>query len=568
MSPTSLARRDLEPAPPSGEPYGTEESDVEVEKFLELVGGLTGTPVKPLKDNERNALARALRDDGRQLDCSQLNELLLLVNKDRLEPPFFKYFFPEKLSLALIPQGVERFQRVAMLRYGSFVHAYRTLSPFCTRAELEEELGSICRKPNELIASFKGRSPKILEIDPIRRELTFLIGYLSATQITDENNYADLLFAASAGVAGTDKASWEQVKQRVVDGSQGHHQSQIVSTIEKYQGLNTGHGVAEFAKTLEKEIIPQLRQRLNELKDAQQRATQNQDVYLTWDHMDVYFATSMRKRWEFEDLYDFVSRLMAEPELAELNLRYFDPTQSFTRSRVDKGLVEALMLRRAKCTVYSVQDTDTLGKDSELAATLAQGKPVIAYVPAIDVNERARQLAQQDPVTIQDRLRFLASADCAFASSLIVEDLAFVRDFKAIEQFEQQQIWSSVQDSRRIDELRQKHKAGIDRLCKILAVSEKRLYDGRASTLKDYHPLGLQVHLETGVAHGVLVVRSVPQCAELLRGVLTNDLKLTVEDHRRDKIWYLIERISGCAYRVVTQDTKLTNCFWNFYERG
>jgi hypothetical protein len=27
------------------------------------------------------------------------------------------------------------------------------------------------------------------------------------------------------------------------------------------------------------------------------------------------------------------------------------------------------------------------------------------------------------------------------------------------------------------------------------------------------------------------------------------------------------ERISGCVYRVVTKDRKLTNCFWNFYRR-
>ena len=80
--------------------------------------------------------------------------------------------------------------------------------------------------------------------------------------------------------------------------------------------------------------------------------------------MDVYFATSMRKRWEYEDLFDFVAKLMSRPELLELNIRFFDPTQSFDKNRINKGLVEALMLKRAACTVYSVQDTDTLGKDS------------------------------------------------------------------------------------------------------------------------------------------------------------------------------------------------------------
>jgi len=51
------------------------------------------------------------------------------------------------------------------------------------------------------------------------------------------------------------------------------------------------------------------------------------------------------------------------------------------------------MLKRARCTVYSVQDTDTLGKDSELASTLAQGKPVIAFIPELDLADRLHSLS-------------------------------------------------------------------------------------------------------------------------------------------------------------------------------
>lgn len=39
------------------------------------------------------------------------------------------------------------------------------------------------------------------------------------------------------------------------------------------------------------------------------------------------------------------------------------------------------MLKRARCTIYMAQETDTFGKDSELATTLAQGKPVIVFCP-------------------------------------------------------------------------------------------------------------------------------------------------------------------------------------------
>ena len=417
---------------------------MEVEKFLQLVHGLTGTPVKPLKANERDALARALRDDGRHLDCSQLNELLLLVNKDRLESPFFDYFFAPELTIALLPMRVEYFQRVAMLCNGNFVYSYRTLSRASTPEELRKLLGGVCRVPAELRDSFSRRSPKLLEIDPISRDQTFLIGYLSARQIIDDNVYAELLLAAAHEALAQGSASWDVFEKRVAEVCKERQRAHVLSVIERYRKANIGAGVQELASVLEKENLPRLQKRLAELNEAQRRATDNQDIYLTWDHMDVYFATSMRKRWEFEDLFDFVSGLMSRPELAELNLRYFDPTQSFTSSRVNKGLVEALMLKRAKCTVYSVQDTDTLGKDSELAATLAQGKPVIAYVPTINAEERCRQLSQEDPTTIQERLNFLAYADSTFASALSSRDLAFVRGFNALEQF--QQIWHSDPD--------------------------------------------------------------------------------------------------------------------------
>jgi len=46
-----------------------------------------------------------------------------------------------------------------------------------------------------------------------------------------------------------------------------------------------------------------------------------------------------------------------------------------------QGLGGSAMLKRAQCTLYFAQESTRYGKDSELASTLAQGKPVIAYVP-------------------------------------------------------------------------------------------------------------------------------------------------------------------------------------------
>ena len=121
----------------------------------------------------------------------------------------------------------------------------------------------------------------------------------------------------------------------------------------------------------------------------------------------------------------------------------------------------------------------------------------------------------------------------------------------------------SLPDEDEAAQFRANHREDLKRLCRLLAASEARLYDSRARTLKSYHPLGVQVQLETGVANGVLVVREIAQCAEVLRRILTNSLEFEVR-HDKD-MWYLREVVSQSSFRVVTNNRKLTNCFWNFY---
>jgi hypothetical protein len=120
-------------------------------------------------------------------------------------------------------------------------------------------------------------------------------------------------------------------------------------------------------------------------KQVVELAKANQNAYLASDHLDVYVATSMREKHEFSAINSLTSNIFNDSAVRDLKLRWFDPTQAYCQDRIDKGLSEALMLRRASCTIYLAQESDTLGKDSELASTLAQGKPVVAYIP--DVTE-------------------------------------------------------------------------------------------------------------------------------------------------------------------------------------
>lgn len=282
-----------------------------------------------------------------------------------------------------------------------------------------------------------------------------------------------------------------------------------------------------------------------EFQDLLNKGEFNYRSYLASDHLDVYVATSMRLGHEFISVNRLINKIFKSPKLKKLRLRWFDPTQSCCKNRYDKGLLECLMLKRAKCTLYLVQETDTFGKDSELASTLAQGKPVIAYVPHGDrdyVNELLNILNE----VYDQKSEF----------DLIVEQLKI---------FEPSLPWKN-KTFREL--LNNPNKENSKKLKNVLFESIKNHYNDRAEMLETVHPLGLQVNLETGVANGVLVVRTVPSCIDLLYSVLTGEIDLSLETERNEKgdeRILLRENISKCVFRVVTDDRMLTNTFWNYY---
>lgn len=531
---------------------------MQTELFLKLIESLTGTSVKSLP-SDINLLTRILGDDSKAIDHSEFNELLLVVNKDRISKPFFDRFFGAGCTIAALQGCVANFQASAMLRYGNFIFAFRTLSRIETDDGLCRELGPLYIDRTD---AFDKRPLCLIDIDSIPRDDTSLVGYLSTAQIVGELDSCLLLKLACDGAdPSSDLTTLRKATEELSkpDARQG-----LLSIIEKFKEKNPNSRVVDFREFL-KSAAGTIQVRHDRMREVQAIAIRNQDIYLTWDHMDVYFATSMRKPWEFLDLYDFVHELMKSTELSKLPIRYFDPTQSYTAERVDKGLVESLMLKRAKCTVYSVQDTDTLGKDSELAATLAQGKPVIAYVPLIEPSKRVEELLENDPTALLDRLRFVLYADERFMSELNADDANFVEGFKELNSFTRSIIFRSIPDQTLIEAFIKRFQVELRRLANIVATSEQRIYERRANTLKKSHPLGIQVNLTTGVTNGVLVVRTIADCAKLLKSILSNTMSFDIEDEK--SFYCLKEQISGSIFRVVTKNKKVNNCFWNFYLR-
>ena len=115
-------------------------------------------------------------------------------------------------------------------------------------------------------------------------------------------------------------------------------------------------------------------------KAARERALNNTKLYLSMiSDLDIYVATSMRKREDFRAMADFCNEIFQDEGLKDLKLRYFGPTRSAAIGHEDKGLIECLMVKCAKVLVYNAGTSDSFGKDVEAAMALSLGKPVVFF---------------------------------------------------------------------------------------------------------------------------------------------------------------------------------------------
>src|SRR5882724_10281475 len=147
--------------------------------------------------------------------------------------------------------------------------------------------------------------------------------------------------------------------------------------------------------------------------------------------------------------------------------------------------------------------------------------------------------------------------------------MSFINKFNLkLGEFEERMPWKSFCSNTDLARFGAKNNAELNRFCTIISQAEKQIYDNRARTLLERHPLAIQVNIDTGVANGVLVVRNIKKCAKLLRQILTNQLEFFPIKHDDEtECWHLIEKETGSIHRVVTDNRKLTNCFWNFYQK-
>ena len=494
-------------------------------------------------------LANRLKLDSLRIE--DLNDILILIDQFPVSSAFFRTFLSSgrlEVTFEELKAGIANFEGYAVLLFGNVRFAYRKLRALALD-DLIRHLAGLDRAASTILREdFEPRRSALPLPAEVAKGSTWLLGYIA-------KNKADRDITMYGAMAVLQEAEDEHQFLADKNATQKELYAQLKSRLlstDKWRDIYSD--------------FPALQAQINHLqahiKESRKRGCLNTSHYLALDYMDVYVATSMRERWEFEDVHTIANRIFSHPVLDPLKLRFFDPTQSFLENRVDKGLVEALMLKRAKCTIYMAQETDTFGKDSELATTLAQGKPVIVFVPEIAEADFAVQASARPLAYLQRRLPQLLAED-RIHSQFVKEVLDFLQKTSSFDPYFQ--IIGGEERSFVDDNSLTGQKMSM---CTILAAAEKNLFDNRARSLQKSHPLGLQVHLETGVANGVLVVRSVEDCAEVLEKLLTNNCEFHFDDQREKGILCLVEKISNSPFRVVTANSTLSNAFWSRYLSG
>lgn len=505
---------------------------------------------------------------------------------------FARYFDADSFrSIEAFRRAVAEYQKDCIRLFSTFEDAYTRLA---SAPDLAVHMDALQRKADE---HYRARA-EWHRIKEIPEERLPDLGYIAAGRVRQESaertSVSRFLKELAASIRVQGAAALDSVgekKRRKMD-----------SLLRKFDPASR-HSLfsplflpdPDQLERKAEHIGPKEENDLNRMAATQDVAQQNLSNYLSADYLDVYVATSMRSDADFISVNRFVRSLFAHDAVRPLKLRHFNPTQSWIDDRVAKGLVEALMLKRASVTIYMAQKEDTFGKDSEASVALGQGKPVIVYVPklvvpALDIDsellwrsprstleeaitkEGAREDHDFDETVDQEALlgRLLSIRLAKASATLLAEaaahhwaDFDLYGEDVRIGTPEQRAAYRTWLDEVTKKDSRAPLPEGLkDAFVSILVATALR-FERRARIFREVHPLALQVILSSGVLNGILVARSVSSCAELLRALIRNELQL---DLRVDDLNYrLIEVTTDSTVRVISKHRLLRNAFAAFY---
>lgn len=523
------------------------------------------------------------------------NRCLIFYGIKKTSKKFFSnYLYKNETNFTIknFENNVNKYQKDVMRTYNTFSLAYEELNQ---NDEIFDKYLN-CLNPISIIHYQKRTEwDSIIEID--NKFLKYL-GYIAAAEAKKDD---------------LEKKEINDFLEKIINNNSILEDKIInINLLEDYFPKPTLHRIDSLLRKIDKELGHSLFSSLfavskNDLKELQTKIkpfaedeilimqnTQNQAFsnltnYLTADYMDFYVATSMRTEGDFISVNKFIKRLIEHGNIKDLKLRYFNPTLSWIEDRVSKGLVEALMLKRANVTIYMAQKTDTFGKDSEASVSLGQGKPVIVYVPKLVINELnldTEKLSNQSIDELKNmygNTRSVGLDKQSLLSNIIEESLEKATEEILINTLKN--YWDKFDlesESHRIktDVIKKDFKALINsikneeeistinedlaRVVKEILLATSINFEKRANVFKEIHPLALQVVIKSGVLNGILVTRTLNSTANLLSQLLENKLEYELEHDVNN--YKLLEKTTKSVVRVISKNKLLINSFEQFYK--
>ncbi|MGE4381993.1 MAG: helix-turn-helix domain-containing protein [Arcobacter sp.] len=571
-------------------------------QFESILSELTGkksilTFLSPIEIEEANNHINKFFQNNIPLQQSfdNFNRCLIFYGIKKTSIKFFSHYLCKNITNFTIKNfenNVTKYQKDIMRTYNTFSLAYEELNQ---NDEIFDKYLD-CLKPIS-VNHYNERTEwnSIIEID---NKLLKYLGYIAAAEAKKDDLERKEVNDFLEEIINNDKIPDTPVINRNLleiyfNKPFLHKIDSLLRKIDKELGHSLFSSLFSVSKNdlkeLQTKIKPFAENEILIMQKTQNQALSNLTNYLTADYMDFYVATSMRTEGDFISVNKFIKRLIHHKNIKDLKLRYFNPTLSWIEDRVSKGLVEALMLKRANVTVYMAQKTDTFGKDSEASVSLGQGKPVIVYVPKLVINELDLDTEKLGNNSLEELQDIYGNSDSvgldkqSLLSNIIEKSLEKATNEILITTLKK--YWDKFDlesESYRIkdDVIKKDFKTLINLLKseeKILQINEDLAiaireillatsinFEKRAHVFKEIHPLALQVVITSGVLNGILVTRTLNSTANLLSQLLENKLEYELEKDVNN--YKLLEKTTKSVVRVISKNQLLINSFEQFYK--
>jgi len=329
---------------------------------------------------------RLARMDKDPMTCTHANQLLHMAGEAGMNEGFFKFYFlslPKNhpyavdrlltepfesghsgiTSLAQLRWGLHRFSVDAIMYFRSLRNAYQEL-----RNKTYEEIESLYegRRFNTQGLAARGA---VLPFHTIPADDRYLIAEMACKAYSSMGQETPLLIESMLLTAYRENGGGKACIKELFDDK-----SPLAKTDPQAQMMLqfTTEEFAEDTVSSEQEIREKVHSVAKRFVRARELAIRNTRLYLSIvNELDVYVATSMRKRADFREMSRDTAIIFKQPGLHSLRLRYFDPTISAADGHEDKGLIECLMVKCAKALIYFAGESDSFGKDAEVSMALS-----------------------------------------------------------------------------------------------------------------------------------------------------------------------------------------------------